>query len=67
LRVPLSQWKMVEDFDTAIACKDYLQEMKEEPEAEGLQKLRNMGIPMSALTVAKCIFSDVRTSKKSRL
>ena len=60
LWAPVSQWKIVQRFDTAIACEGYLQEMKEDPEAEGLQKLRTIGIPTSALTVARCIFSDIR-------
>ena len=60
LRVPVSQWKVVQRFDTATTCEGYLQEMKENPEAEGLQKLRNMGIPTSGLTVARCVFSDIR-------
>jgi hypothetical protein len=61
LRVPLSRWKLIERFDTAAACEDYLVEMKDDPEFEGLQKMRKMGIAPLALHVARCIFSDVRT------
>jgi hypothetical protein len=32
LRVPVSQWKLVQRFDTVTACEGYLQEMKEDPE-----------------------------------
>jgi hypothetical protein len=64
LRAPLSQWKIVERFDTATACKDYLQETEDDPEFEGLEKVRKMGIAPVALNVARCIFSDVRTSNE---
>jgi len=63
LRVPVSQWKLVQRFDTASACEVYLQEMKDDPGAEGLKKLGEMGIGLFGLKVARCIFSDVRTSR----
>jgi hypothetical protein len=68
---PDSRWHIVQSFDTATACEGYLQEMKEGPgafhgeysiaskfETEGLKKMHDMGIRSSALTVARCIFSD---------
>lgn len=68
---PVSQWKIVEHFDTATACEGYLQEMKEGTGAsyheysvaqkfqvEGLKKVHDMGIPTFALKAARCIFSD---------
>jgi hypothetical protein len=71
LRVPVSQWRVVQLVDTATACEGYLQEMKEGTgalhgeysvapkfETEGRKKLREMGTPTSTLTVARCIFSD---------
>jgi hypothetical protein len=71
LSAPVSRWKIVQSFDTATACEGYLQEMKEGPGAlhgeysvapkfkmEGLEKMQDMGIPTSALTAARCIFSD---------
>ena len=64
LRVPLSQRKIVGRFDTATACKDHLQETKDDPEFEGLEKVRKMGIAPLALNVARCIFSDVRASNE---
>ena len=64
LRVELPQWKIVEGFDTATLCEGYLQEMKDNPEAEGLRKMGEMGIGLFALKVARCIFSDVRTSNE---
>jgi hypothetical protein len=36
--------------------------MKDDPEAEGLKKMGEMGLGLFALRVARCIFSDVRTS-----
>ena len=33
LWAPVSQWKIVERFETATACEGYLQEMKEDPGA----------------------------------
>jgi hypothetical protein len=62
--VPVSQWKIVQRFDTGTACEDYLQERKDHPEFEGLEKMRKMGIGLFALKVARCIFSDVRTSNE---
>jgi hypothetical protein len=66
-----SRWHIIQSFDTATACEGYLQEMKEGTGAlhgeysvapkfdtEGRKKLREMGTPTSALTVARCIFSD---------
>jgi hypothetical protein len=38
--------------------------MKDHPEFEGLEKMRKMGIGLFALKVARCIFSDVRTSNE---
>ena len=61
MRVPVSQWKIVERFDTATLCEDYLQEMRDDPEADGLKRIREMGIGLFALKVAQCVFSDVRT------
>ena len=71
LRAPVSQWKVVERFDTAIACKGYLQEMKEDPGAlhgeynvapqfkmEGHKKMADMRIGLGALEYARCVFSD---------
>ena len=71
LWAPVSQWKIVEHFDTATACEGYLQEMKEDPGAlhgeykvapkfkmEGLKKMGDMRIGLSALEYARCIFSD---------
>jgi hypothetical protein len=71
LWAPVSQWKIVERFDTATACKGYLQEMKEDPGAlhgeykvaskfqtEGLNRMRHMRIDSFALRYAGCIFSD---------
>ena len=49
LRVPLSRWKIVDRFDTATSCEGYLQEMKDDPEAEGLRKMGEMGIGLFAL------------------
>jgi len=66
LRVPISQWKIVERFDTTTLCEDYLQEMKDDPEAEGLKRMGEMDIGLFAQKVARCIFSDVRTQMKSR-
>ena len=60
LWVPVSQWKILERFDTASACEGYLQEMKDDPAAEGIQKMGKMGVGLFALKVARCIFSDVR-------
>ena len=70
LWAPVSQWKIIEHFDTATACEGYLQEMKEDPGAlhgeysiaskfkmEGLKKME-MGIGLFALKYARCIFSD---------
>ena len=61
LTVPISQWKIVACFDTSNLCEDYLQEMKDDPGAEGLKRMGEMGIGLFALKVARCIFSDVRT------
>lgn len=71
LSAPASQWHIIQSFDTATACEGYLQEMKEGPgalhgeysiaskfEVEGRKKMQDMGIPTSALTAARCIFSD---------
>jgi len=35
LWAPVSQWKIVQRFDTPTACEGYLQEMKEDPAASG--------------------------------
>jgi hypothetical protein len=59
--VPISEWKIVKHFDTATLCEDYLLEMKDDPEAEGLKTIGEMGIGRFALKVARCVFSDVRT------
>ena len=71
LWVPVSQWKIVERFETATACEGYLQEMKEDPAAlhgeynvapkfktDGRKKMGDMGIGLGALEYAGCIFSD---------
>jgi hypothetical protein len=71
LELPVSQWKMVQRFDTATVCEGYLQEMKEDPRAlhgeysvvpnfkmEGLKKMGDIGIGLFALKYARCIFSD---------
>lgn len=66
LRVPVSQWKIVQNFDTGTACESYLQEMKDDPGAEGLKRMGEMGIGLFALKVARCIFSDVRGKPEPR-
>jgi hypothetical protein len=66
-----SRWHIIQSFDTATACEGYLQEMKEGTgasyheysvapkfETEGRKKMHDMGIPTSAVTAARCIFSD---------
>ena len=71
LWAPVSQWKIVERFETATGCEGYLQEMKEDPGAlhgeynvapqfkmEGFQKMADMRIGLDALEYARCIFSD---------
>jgi hypothetical protein len=71
LWAPVSQWKIVQRFDTATACEGYLQEMKDDPGAlhgednvapkfktDGLKKMGEMRIGLFALKYARCIFSD---------
>jgi hypothetical protein len=71
LWAPVSQWKIVQGFDTPTGCEGYLQEMKEDPAAlhgeyavapkfkmQGLTKMGGMGIGLFALKYGRCIFVD---------
>jgi hypothetical protein len=58
LSVPIPQWLVLEGFDTGAACENYLRSLKEDPEPLNpkFKLMRQMGIPLTALKVAQCIF-----------
>jgi hypothetical protein len=71
LSAPLSEWKILQRFDTATACESSLQEMKEDPahvpgeygvaakfQSEALNRMGHMGIGFYAVKDTRCILAE---------
>jgi hypothetical protein len=57
---PISQWTIIQSFETATACEDCLQEQKEEATTADpwFPKFPTKHMTLLQERVARCIFSD---------